>query len=166
MQKTFGELLRIRMDDLEAAFDKQSQIIKGELLFFKDINIKLDSIIDVMGDEFKERFEKSCDEKRGLKLSSDPIEIGDVAWIVCTIEHNGEKIEQEEIPVRVGSGALVLEPRLVGKKAGESFEFETTFDKGDLAGQTAKYMVTVNKVKTNIHKEVPSGIEAADQNQP
>jgi len=133
---------------------------KSVLMFCKDLDTRLDIMLELLivkGVCTKEDFESIHDDKRGIRLKSEDEKIvkDDIVWVdyVATIKDHPIPLSENEIPVRVGLGAVAFEETLIGKKpytAGVSFtkKFE---DKNypDFFGKTVNFRINIGKVKTH-----------------
>ncbi|HEY2273107.1 MAG TPA: trigger factor [Jatrophihabitantaceae bacterium] len=109
-----------------------------------------DADVDQQLDSLRERF-------GSLTAVDRPIETGDFVSIDLEASIAGDPIEAgtaNGMSYEVGSGDLVdgLDDAIVGKSAGDTFEFSAELQQGEDAGEEADITVTVNSVK---EKELP-----------
>jgi trigger factor len=109
-----------------------------------------DADVDQQLDALRERF-------GSLKGVDRPVQTGDYVSIDLEASIDGDEIEAGSangMSYEVGSGDLVdgLDDAIVGKSAGDSFEFSAELQQGENAGEEAEISVIVNSVK---EKELP-----------
>ena len=143
---------------------------KSILMFCKDLDTRLGVLTDLLSSKGVVpvgEFEDAHDAKRGIRLKGEDEKIAkdDIVWVdyIATIKGEPKPLSENEIPIRVGLGAIAFESALIGKKpytAGVSFtkKFE---DKNypDYFGKTVNFRINVGKVKTHTPLEGENGIE-------
>jgi trigger factor len=109
-----------------------------------------DADVDMQVDALRDRF--------GTLTGVDrPVQTGDFVSIDLVASVDGTEVEggsAQGMSYEVGSGDLVdgLDDAIVGKSAGDTAQFATTLQQGDLSGSEAEVTVTVNSVK---EKQLP-----------
>jgi FKBP-type peptidyl-prolyl cis-trans isomerase 2 len=149
---------------LTGKVDAQERLIRGSMLVMQDYDHQLNAMKDLLfeGKTIDETtYNVQADKRRGLRLidKGEKIAAGDIAWVRYTatavIEGAVQTIaEDNELPVRVGSGAVNFEQALVNKTIGDEVQSTTTVqDEGPLKGQDITFNITVLKAKTKIKEE-------------
>ncbi|MDT4893247.1 MAG: trigger factor [Pseudonocardiales bacterium] len=109
-----------------------------------------DADVDTQVDALRDRF--------GTLTGVDrPVQTGDFVSIDLVASVDGTEVEggsAQGMSYEVGSGDLVdgLDDAIVGKSAGDTAQFGTTLQQGELSGSEAEVTVTVNSVK---EKQLP-----------
>ena len=162
MQKTKYDELVEKIEALEKSANMKqeavSRSINSIMMFLKHGTLRTENIVKLCaqaGTFTEETFEQMMDRDLGMR-QKDPgeaVAIGDTAWVsyVATIAGvDSFHQEDENMPVRVGSNAVVFETHLVGKTTGEETKFEVVMKEGDHAGKTVTFMIKIKKVKTKL----------------
>lgn len=139
----------------------QHRLLNSTIVLLKNYDARLQTIQELLVDNKiidGAQFEMNTDAKLGLRLlgADETIKVGDVAWVEYEASIDGKVEAKDVIPVRVGSGAVVFEPALIGKQpntAGHSHD--ATYKEGELAGKTMNFKISIGKVKTKLHEGVP-----------
>jgi hypothetical protein len=150
----------------------QYKMIRSLIGYMRDVDTKIDAIrgvlesevpLDLDGAEFGTKVDNKWDELRGLRMKTDqePITKGDVVWVtykaeVVDGEKKGSTFEEEDFPVRVGSGSVAFEDMLENKFLNTQFKETKSFPKNEKyagwewAGNKIEFNIKVNKVKTSL----------------
>jgi hypothetical protein len=104
----------------------------------------------------EKEYDSMLDDIRGLRVKTveEPIEKEDIAWVdyEC-LEKEVVVFSEKNFPVRVGSGAIIIEEDLMGKKSGESISIDKNYPANyspnpQLAGKSVTFRIVIGKVKT------------------
>ena len=161
--KTVKAMIAQTNDRIQA----QHRLMNSTMILLKNYNARLETIQELLIDNKivdGAQFEQVCDAKLGLRLlgADEEIRVGDVAW--CTYEAKVEdKVEAADtIPVRIGSGQIVFEQILIGKKPNTEGHTHTADFKEGEETKAIVFSVKVGKVKRRLNEGVVDEvIEAA-----
>ena len=139
---------------------EQSKLLKSLVNFAHSIDSKIDTLVATLeGSEVinEGAFDTALDAKRGIRLLNEDefIKDEDVAWVSYTARIGGRLIsEEEDFPIRIGSGSVLFEESLIGKKAHQGgLTYQSKFkDKSfpKLFGKDIQFSIDIGKVKTKI----------------
>jgi trigger factor len=112
---------------------------------------------DVTDEQIDEYLDRLRDRFGALVPVDRPAQTGDYVSIDLSTTKDGAPVEEGQatgLSYQVGSGTLLngLDVVLVGRSAGESATFTTTFESGQHAGEDVEVTVTVNSVR---EKQLP-----------
>lgn len=126
MQQTKYDELKKENEVLAKKIAGQHRLAQSSLVLLKNIDARIEAIKDLSveaGLYTEDQYQDKVDEKLGLRKKADneTIELADVVWVSYTAEVEGvsEKQKEENLPVRVGSGAVMFESALLGKKCND-----------------------------------------------
>lgn len=154
--KTIRAMVGQTMDRVQS----QHKLLNSTMVLLKNYNARLETLQELLCDNKVldgAQFEQLTDAKLGLRLlgAEETIKIGDVVWVEYEATIDGKLEAQDIIPVRVGSGAVVFEPALIGKHPlSGGHKHEATYKEGELAGKTMVFDIKIGKVKTKLHEGV------------
>lgn len=176
--KTIRAMMGQTMDRVQS----QHQLLNSTMVLLKNYNARLESLQELLIENKSldgAQFEMVTDAKLGLRLldATETIKVGDVVWVEYEASIDGKVEATDVIPVRVGSGAVVFEPALIGKHPlSEGHTHEAVYKQGELAGKTMIFNIKIGKVKTRLHEGVandgvttddgaaePAGVEASPE---
>jgi hypothetical protein len=153
--------VKLHLERVEEKLDATHRIMVSNFSFLGDIETRIETFkrLCVGNNVFSDdQYEDTWDDIKGIrnKGPEEVIEPGDSLRITFkgVDPETGEvRLEDENFPVRVGSGALFLEEHLLGRSVGEkSITFDHTYEDDYaampiLSGKTLNFSVTISKVK-------------------
>jgi len=151
--------LKDKLNIVSEKLDSQHRIINGTMLVFQDADVQMQTIKDFLierGVMTEAEYNERVDIRRGLRIMGpeDKIKNGDIAWVSYIAKIDGEIIASDDLPVRVGSGAINFEHDLLGKSVGEVVDVShTVTEEGPINGKSVNFIITINKAKTKIVNE-------------
>jgi FKBP-type peptidyl-prolyl cis-trans isomerase (trigger factor) len=143
---------------------QQHTYISSTFTLLKNYEARLAAVQEILLEKAlvtEDQMNEMIDTRIGLRLKADTEEIvkGDIAWVHYKAKIEGQEEEQEDtLPLRVGSGAVILEEAVIGKKPNTSGHvYENIIGKdpsnGDHAGKKMVFTFDILKVKTHIAPE-------------
>jgi len=144
----------------KARVDKLYELTHSLFLFSKEVDVKIETLTDLLVEQgvlHQDRIEELSDKKHKVRAKKDDEEItrGDIVWVNYNAKLDGEveAIQEVDLPIRVGSGAIAFETALIGKTANSCVTFKDEFrDKKypQWVGKEVLFEIEIVKVKTNI----------------
>lgn len=174
------ERLALQVKKLTEDSHHHRTLQKSILTLLRNFDSKLETMKHFMiraGHFTEQEYCDVIDEKLGLRVrdADEVIVPGDIVYAKyhATVKETGESYSDPELPVRVGTGAVIFEEALIGKYAGaKGIEYEATFkeDEGEMGGKHVSFVIDVLRVKTTSLKGEPgesgsageSGIDGND----
>lgn len=156
MSKELKELA-IKVEQIRQKVVAQHRLGQSTLLLLKNYDARIVTLTHLCAEAgifTLEKFEEEADKKLGLRLRAigEEVQAGDTIWVKYTAINEGDpEVAVDEIPVRLGSGAIIFEPALIGKVVGqEGIKYEAALAQGPNAGKKVSFDITIVKAKTRI----------------
>jgi len=155
--------LENKVKSLEHKINAQYKFSSSVIMFLKDMDLKFEGLVEIL--EQKDivtlsEVDAACDVFRGLRVkrNDEVIEKGDIAWVSykATVDGEEKSLNEEDLPVRVGSNLIAFEEGLLGKRPNSKTTFKEKFEDGDhkeWVGKTVVFNIAIKKVKTLVEKK-------------
>lgn len=136
----------------------QHRLLRSTLLSLRNLDARHEAMRKVLVEKglmTVEEYNTVVDANLGLRLrgADELIQKGDVVWVsyVGEVDGEDEKIEQTNMPIRVGSNSIVFEEALVGHPPHvKGVPYEATYNVGSMKGKKIKFTIDIHQVKQNM----------------
>lgn len=170
MQHTKYKELKDEIDGLKEKIVAQHRLGQSTLLLLKNYDARIVALTDLCsaaGVFTLDKFEEQADGLLGLRTRAigEQVKTGDTVWVSYTALTEGDTDPATDtIPVRLGSGAIIFEPALMGKAVGDKdIGFEAAYGQGENLGKKVLFNITINKAKTRIKVEAETDAGQSEQ---